>query len=417
MNRLRIVPLLLASVCFAQQQDDRISIKDRMWVAAKTYAAIHQYFAHWQGVPDLNFEVAYQHYLEQAAATDDRKAFDLATLGLIAQLRNGHTGFADSWLMMRAQPVGFWLDLTGSKWIVRDPFIEGVHAGDSVIAIDGRPTEEFVAGKMKYVPASDDRARRMRVFTSAPYLWPESFTLTFEGGRTLTINRLAPKWQSLSILGPASPRLPDGVFYHRIPNFGEPKYQQEAVDFLKAHSSARLVILDVRGNGGGSTPERLIEALMDRPYRDWVTSSAMSFGLFSAYGELSKSPLLKDADERTNPIYKGLLYILQDHGCASACEDFVMPLKTSGRATLFGERTFGSSGQPYIFDFHNGMTLLIGAKRMYLPDGGAFEGVGLTPDVEVITPPGAATDVVMEAALKAFAEKTKVDARVPGQLK
>jgi C-terminal processing protease CtpA/Prc len=101
-----------------------------------------------------------------------------------------------------------------------------------------------------------------------------------------------------------------------------------------------------------------------------------------------------------NPIYTGPLFVLQDRRCASACEDFVMPLKTTGRAKLFGERTFGSSGQPYLFSFGNGMSLRIGAKRMYLPDGTEFEGVGIRPDVEVLPVPGAADDAVLQAALR-----------------
>ena len=79
-----------------------------------------------------------------------------------------------------------------------------------------------------------------------------------------------------------------------------------------------------------------------------------------------------------------------------------MPLKTSGRATVFGERTFGSSGQPYIVNFENGMGFRVSTKRMYLPDGSEFEGVGIKPDVEVVQPPAATKDVVFETALQAF---------------
>ena len=46
-----------------------------------------------------------------------------------------------------------------------------------------------------------------------------------------------------------------------------------------------------------------------------------------------------------------------------------MPLKFSGRATVVGETTYGSSGQPYIYDFHNGMGFRVSTKRMYFPDG------------------------------------------------
>ncbi|MEO7144728.1 MAG: S41 family peptidase [Bryobacteraceae bacterium] len=181
-------------------------------------------------------------------------------------------------------------------------------------------------------------------------------------------------------------------------SFEDPKYENAAVEFVKANAGARLIIFDVRGNGGGSTPERLLRAVMERPYRDWTQASAMSFGLFATYGELYRSSISKDADPRARgylegfseyferpyfmtpgslirpetPIYTGPIYILQDRYCASACKDFVMPLKTSGRATLFGERTFGSSGQPYMVDFKSGMSFRVSAKRMYLPDGSAF---------------------------------------------
>ena len=42
------------------------------------------------------------------------------------------------------------------------------------------------------------------------------------------------------------------------------------------------------------------------------------------------------------------------------------------------------SGQPYLFEFGNGMSFRVSSKRYYLPDGSPFEGVGLKPDVEVV---------------------------------
>jgi C-terminal processing protease CtpA/Prc len=83
--------------------------------------------------------------------------------------------------------------------------------------------------------------------------------------------------------------------------------------------------------------------------------------------------------------FPGRLKLLVDGGCISACEDFVEPLKDSGRATLVGETTQGSSGVPFFSDFHNGMSLKIAVKRYYFPDGAEFVGVGIKPDVEVHT--------------------------------
>jgi carboxyl-terminal processing protease len=56
-------------------------------------------------------------------------------------------------------------------------------------------------------------------------------------------------------------------------------------------------------------------------------------------------------------------------------------------------------------NFGNGMSFRVSTKRMYLPNGSEFEGVGITPDVEVIPLPTAATDMILGAALEAFAKQ------------
>ncbi|MEO7144729.1 MAG: hypothetical protein ABI165_14620 [Bryobacteraceae bacterium] len=224
MKRLWIVILVLAPMCPAQPSEDRVALRDRMWMASKICATILQYFGHWQAVPDLNLDAAYGQYLNKISATDDRVAFDLATMELLGRLRNGHTDFGDRWLWKtHGQPLGFWLELSGNsrttecggsvlpvalmgaaapcapvdgKWIVRDASIEGLEAGEVVTAIDGRPTAEFAGERTKYIAASDDRARRAKVFFSG-FLWPESLW------KPRQETRVAPK-------------IPDGVAYHRI---------------------------------------------------------------------------------------------------------------------------------------------------------------------------------------------------------
>jgi hypothetical protein len=95
-----------------------------------------------------------------------------------------------------------------------------------VVALDGLATERFVSERSKYIAASDDRARRAEVFFSG-FPWPESFTLTFEGGRTLAVNRMRQKWTSRP-RGLQVPSIPDGMRYHRIPSFGDPNFEAVA---------------------------------------------------------------------------------------------------------------------------------------------------------------------------------------------
>ena len=193
------------------------------------------------------------------------------------------------------------------------------------------------------------------------------------------------------------------------------------------------MIIDVRGNGGGSSPEKLIESLMERPWRDWISATPHRVGVDSAYAHLFRSFPLEQFGERTRgyiqafadadtamlrkqsslmepeaPIFTNDLIVLIDEGCASACEDFVMPLSFSGRATVIGRRTGGSSGQPYIFDFGNGMEFFVGSKRLYFPDGSAYEGIGIAPDIEVprtIESLLNSTDETLEKAIEATRSK------------
>ena len=61
-----------------------------------------------------------------------------------------------------------------------------------------------------------------------------------------------------------------------------------------------------------------------------------------------------------------------------------MLLKSNDRAVMVGETTAGSTGQPMVQRFDNGIGFSIGAVRASMPDGSPFEGVGIKPDVEIL---------------------------------
>jgi carboxyl-terminal processing protease len=73
-----------------------VHLAERVFIASKIYAAVHVYFAHWEDVPDLDLDSAYQHYLSQILVSDNQRRFDLATLEFMARLKNGHSWFHGS---------------------------------------------------------------------------------------------------------------------------------------------------------------------------------------------------------------------------------------------------------------------------------------------------------------------------------
>lgn len=178
---------------------------------------------------------------------------------------------------------------------------------------------------------------------------------------------------------------PDFV-YVRIPSFAENVFEQEAIDAIQKTDPNMSVILDVRGNHGGSTPEKLVSALMDRPYLWWAESTPQSISLFDYreyWGRHVEAFWYGDVTQPTITAYKGRVFLLIDGGCFSACEDFVVPFKDNHRAVLIGERTAGSSGQPFDRSLGNGMGIGLGTKREFFPDGSEFEGIGISPDIEI----------------------------------
>lgn len=181
------------------------------------------------------------------------------------------------------------------------------------------------------------------------------------------------------------------VGYIRIPSFGEPHYADEALSYVRQYDSARAMIIDLRSNGGGYTPETLIEAFMDRPYRWWTETSPNIGYLHRRHSGSGKLTILPDGAgaryegdwiEPSGRPFAGKVIVLVDRYVGSAAEDFLMPFKDTGRGILVGETTWGSTGQPVYLNYQD-LQVGIGAIRAYMPDGTPFEGVGFQPDIPI----------------------------------
>ena len=394
LRRSCLITLIIALSFFycgrvrGQQGDEDLSVPERAYVASKIYSSIQVYFAHKSGIPDLDFDAAYKSYLDKAMGAKGRREFDLATLEFVAKLRNKHSQFDDQWLRRKyGQPLGFWVLPLEGKWVVISTRDNGLRRGDVVRAIDGIDIEAFVRDKERYVNASSERSARSLVFDRT-FLFPSNFTLELEDGRKITIERSEPsKSAAREARLPASEGrwLQEGtVGYIKIPAFNDPNYERTAIDYVKQYEGAKCLIIDLRGNGGGSTPYQLISKLMDREWKGWSISTPAQIALHRARGEPAAQLRIESERQVSRQgAFTGRLIILVDRFTCSATEDFVMPFKDNGRATIIGETTEGSSGQPYFFNFGNGMTLLVGAARYTFPDGSPFESVGIKPTISV----------------------------------
>ena len=364
-------------------QRTELGVTDRVIVAAKIYALIQLYFAHWDRVTRSDVEAAYREYIDQAVGAPDRNGFDLATMRFIAKLRNGHTQFFDNHLDER--PLKFRLLQVDDAWVVLSSQDSRLPRGAVVRTLDGKPVDDFVRERGEYVAASNDRLARTHVF-SYPGLFPERISIGLLNGDVVVVDRSTRGDAPESTTRVSEGRwLREGqLAYIRVPAFGDPAYERTAIELVRQFASSPNLVVDVRGNGGGATPRQLIGVLMNRPWRTWQETTPQHIALFDAQG----IPAIDAArgSRQLSPsvdAYAGRLYLLVDRFCGSACEDFVMPFRDTGRAVVIGETTQGSSGNPYRADLGHGISVAIGAVRYRFPDGAAFEGVGIVPDVPI----------------------------------
>jgi carboxyl-terminal processing protease len=384
-----LTTLALASPLSAQSPQT-ISPQSRLLMASRIYHVVSTFFP---GLSQEKFDADYEQYLGEILRSDDRREFDLASMKLIADLRDGHSWFYDNWLDQNyGQPIGFLAYPLGGKLTVVRSLLDSVRVGDVITAIDDTPMQDFFMRNRIYVSASSDRDAGLSFFDT-PAIFPEKFSVMLADGRKLVIDRENDKKNS-----PAPPNsegrwlVEKSVAYVKVPIFRGIETQAQALELLKQFHDAKAVILDVRGNPGEGAPNALQRALMDRPYKSWTESSEEHGGALlrnyaPAYPGHSTMTFTDTVIAPDAPAYTGRLILLIDRVCSCACEDFVMPFKYSKRATLVGETTAGSFSLTRHIDYDNGMILNIAAVHHTFPDGSQFEGIGISPDIPVeITP-------------------------------
>ena len=397
--------------------DRNPSTAERAWVASAVYRTVKEYFAHWSGLPtSYDFDGAYRSYLAEALAAPDRRSFSLATIRLVAGLNNGHTSFTDDALYRDARPLPFYAEPVQGRWTVTVSRTAGLKPSDVISTIDGVPVETWVAPIRQVVGESSPRARDHLIFTRR-FMFPDRFVVGLADGRRVPVSRDAatgPRIGRTRVEQVTVTRREDGVVVIAVPRFDDPHFEADAVKAVRAAAGARLILLDVRGNGGGSTPEALLHAVMTRSYAGTTVLTPLVNAEDDAHRSYSpearRTPVSflhygPDVEVPTPGAYTGPMALLADGECASACEDLAIRFQSGRRGPLLGEPTFGSTGQPIQVTFAElGMSLHVSTKRESFADGAPFEGVGVRPDIPIPLTRAdlAATgDPVLERAVRA----------------
>lgn len=136
------------------------------------------------------------------------------------------------------------------------------------------------------------------------------------------------------------------------------------------------VLLDLRGNGGGSL-DAAVQSL------GWLMPGARLFPLIHR-GSVTE---ILQADAPAGA-YSGPLSVLVDGDTASAAEMLAGAVQAYQRGTLIGVRTFGKGCvQEYFDDVVASGVLRMTTLQFVMPDGHPLQQIGLTPELSLPLPP------------------------------
>ncbi|CAD7703421.1 unnamed protein product [Ostreobium quekettii] len=159
----------------------------------------------------------------------------------------------------------------------------------------------------------------------------------------------------------------------------------------------RGVIFDVRESAGGNVSRALEVAghFVDRrvPYASHRRVDASAEGGFGPTEQLWMEPREEHAK------YDAGVVVLMGPANVGAAESFILMMGAGG-ATLVGQTSYGSLGNPVPHALPNGVVLHLPSRQELLPNGEVLEGRGVDPDVAVEWDPSGADDPVLRAAVE-----------------
>lgn len=162
----------------------------------------------------------------------------------------------------------------------------------------------------------------------------------------------------------------DGIGYIQIREFDDVTTDQftEALAVIKG-SEAKGIILDLRGNPGGSLPVVVDIARMILPEGRIVYTE-------NKYGEREEYTC-DGKHELDIP-----LVVLVNGNSASASEILAGAIKDYGKGTLIGTTTFGKGIVQRVLPLTDGTALKLTISDYYTPNGNNIHGIGIEPDIE-----------------------------------
>lgn len=431
MKKYLLLLFMLANIAAKAQIPNALSPTDKVYGLSKFWQEVNYNFVYLDKVDRSKWENAYREAITTVQNTENDYAYYRELQKFCALLNDGHTNIyfpksIDS--LVHRNTFGkykIYLSNIDNKAIITRTNLSAkdeLPVGSEIVEVNGQPTAAYLQQHvLPYISSSTDYVLMdWAVENMLTGLVGEKYDIKYRTpkGKVKTLTLTHAKTKEQEVYPAVEKRelldlkwYSNGTAYLALNGFHDPKINELFLEKLPELRKAKALVIDLRYNGGGSTT-------IGREILDYLSPDTLLYGSknatrqhlasFKAWGVFTapKDTVGNEwAAKSLNAYQDRLMYdfdynpaqnrvkqsekvivptaILIGHKTASAAEDFLIYADNQKHMTKIGENSFGSTGQPFMFELPGGGNARICTKKDTYPDGREFVGYGVKPDIEV----------------------------------
>ncbi|WP_299335007.1 S41 family peptidase [uncultured Psychroserpens sp.] len=414
MKQLTVLLLFVSLNLTFGQIPNTLSNEEKVFGLSKFWQEVNYSFIYFNKINQTEWNELYKEYIGKVQKTKNDYDYYRLLQKFCAYLKDGHTNvyfpkeIQDSIFNTNFGVYRLFLKNIDSKAIiirVNDSKKKEIPIGTEIVSVNGTETKKYINEYvMPYISSSTDYIRqdlavaymlegyvgtRYELELKLPNGTFKSLTVTHS--KTIE-KKVYPSFETNQLL---DLKWHDDIAYLSLNSFSDWEISSIFNEKLPELKKAKALIVDLRKNGGGNS--RIGKVILHHLTNDTIfygpkTQSRLYIPTLKAwnqdkyYHDFQYKPDTLGLGDRNLLKTSRIVVptaILIGHGTASAAEDFLIYADNQKHMTTIGESTYGSTGQPLMFNLPNGGIARVCTKKDTYPDGREFVGIGIQPDIKI----------------------------------
>lgn len=424
-----LILIILSNLTYGQIPNE-LSNEEKIYGLSKFWQEVNYNFVYLNKVDRTEWNKQYKTLITEVQNTQNDYEYYRLLQKFCAFLKDGHTNvwfpkeIQDNILTTDFGNYRLFLSNIDGKAIitkVNKSKKDELPIGTEVIKVNGIPTKQFIDNNVRpYISSSTEHILNDRSIEDMLQGYINStfnLELKLPNGKIKSLKLIHSKSTEKELYPDDKTELFEfkwikkDIAYIALNSFTSWDIMGLFSDKLPEIRKAKKLIIDLRKNGGGE--ENIGREIIKYLTKDTIlygskSQSRLHIPTYKAWGKWTK------AKDTTNNAWRKQAYltyhdqyyydfpyqpystsnmdisrveiptvVLIGHNTASAAEDFLIYADNQENMIKIGEPTFGSTGQPMLFDLPNGGIGRVCTKKDTYSNGREFVGVGIQPDIEV----------------------------------